>query len=59
MTSFSIVLNLFLFRISVNEALTHPYVAEHHMPTDEPTASQPFDIEENGVERTIDEWKRK
>ncbi|KAE9553777.1 hypothetical protein FO519_002998 [Halicephalobus sp. NKZ332] len=45
-------------RISVNEALAHPYVEEHHMPTDEPTASQPFDIEENGVERTIDEWKQ-
>lgn len=37
--------------------MTHPYVAEHHIPSDEPVAQQPFNIEDNDVDRTIEEWK--
>jgi p38 MAP kinase len=45
-------------RISVEEALTHPYVQEHHLPSDEPIAKEPFNIDDqNDATRTIEEWK--
>jgi serine/threonine protein kinase len=45
-------------RISVEEALTHPYVQEHHLPSDEPIAKEPFNIDDqNDAARTIEEWK--
>ena len=48
------------FRISVEEALNHPFVVEHHLPSDEPVAKQPFNIDDqNDAARTIEEWKGK
>lgn len=44
------------YRISVNDALAHPYVSQFS-DSDEPTASQPFDIEDNEIDRSVDEWR--
>jgi hypothetical protein len=45
-------------RISVEEALRHPYMADYHLPEDEPTAEQPFDIEDNNDSaKTLAEWR--
>jgi hypothetical protein len=56
---FFIIFNKLLFsRISVEEALRHPYMADYHLPEDEPTAEQPFDIEDNNdTAKTLAEWR--
>ncbi|SPQ93705.1 unnamed protein product (mitochondrion) [Plasmodiophora brassicae] len=41
-------------RISVDEALTHPFLASLHDPTDEPTASGAFDFSFESVDLDVD-----
>ncbi|CAJ0572012.1 unnamed protein product, partial [Mesorhabditis spiculigera] len=42
-------------RMTVEEALNHPYLAEFAEPDDEPAAEAPFSL--NDSDRTINEWK--
>uniref|UniRef100_A0A914DRJ1 mitogen-activated protein kinase n=1 Tax=Acrobeloides nanus TaxID=290746 RepID=A0A914DRJ1_9BILA len=44
-------------RISVEEALQHPYMKEYSLPSDEPTADHPFNIEEYDASQNINDWK--
>ncbi|KAI1714599.1 protein kinase domain-containing protein [Ditylenchus destructor] len=45
-------------RISVEEALQHPYMKEYSMPDDEPTVDRPFNIEEeNDIAKSVVNWK--
>ncbi|VDM25016.1 unnamed protein product [Toxocara canis] len=45
-------------RMTVQEALAHPYLAEYSVPEDEPVACGPFVIKEcNDCHRTLTEWK--
>jgi p38 MAP kinase len=46
-------------RISVEEALQHPYMKEYSLPSDEPTADHPFNIEEYDASQNINDWKCK
>lgn len=46
-----------LFRISVEEALLHPYMCEYSMPSDEPVADQPFAINDSDTSKTLADWK--
>lgn len=43
-------------RIDVNGALAHPYLAQYHDPSDEPTAT-PFDHSFEGAKLNMDGWK--
>lgn len=44
-------------RISAAEALSHPYLAPYHDPTDEPEANEPFDWSFNDADLPVDTWK--
>nr|BAM08274.1 mitogen-activated protein kinase HOG1 [Moniliella megachiliensis] len=44
-------------RIAAAEALTHPYLAPYHDPTDEPDAEEPFDWSFNDADLPVDTWK--
>ncbi|KAI6207072.1 Mitogen-activated protein kinase [Aphelenchoides besseyi] len=44
-------------RISVEEAIEHPYVALYHEPSDEPVADGPFHIDDNVAQDDIEYWK--
>lgn len=44
-------------RMTVTEALAHPYLEEYSMPEDEPVADGPFILDEGSPERTVAEWK--
>jgi len=44
-------------RISAAEALSHPYLAPYHDPTDEPEADEPFDWSFNDADLPVDTWK--
>lgn len=44
-------------RLSVEQALEHPYFAESHDPADEPVAGFVFDDAFEAFARTVDEWK--
>uniref|UniRef100_A0A9J2P3C0 Protein kinase domain-containing protein n=1 Tax=Ascaris lumbricoides TaxID=6252 RepID=A0A9J2P3C0_ASCLU len=45
-------------RMTVQEALAHPYLAEYSVPEDEPVAPGPFVIKEcSHPHRTLNEWK--
>ncbi len=45
-------------RINVNEALTHPYLQQHHDPNDEPIALHPFTVEMEMDDYPIPELKK-
>uniref|UniRef100_A0A1I8E9J7 Mitogen-activated protein kinase n=1 Tax=Wuchereria bancrofti TaxID=6293 RepID=A0A1I8E9J7_WUCBA len=44
-------------RMTVTDALSHPYLEEYSMPEDEPVADGPFILDEGSNGRTIAEWK--
>uniref|UniRef100_A0A915PKV0 mitogen-activated protein kinase n=1 Tax=Setaria digitata TaxID=48799 RepID=A0A915PKV0_9BILA len=44
-------------RMTVTEALSHPYLEEYSMPEDEPVADGPFILDEGSNGRTVAEWK--
>ncbi|KAI6181181.1 Mitogen-activated protein kinase [Aphelenchoides besseyi] len=44
-------------RISVEEAIEHPYVSIYHDPNDEPVADGPFHIDDNVAQDDIEYWK--
>jgi p38 MAP kinase len=44
-------------RINAEEALSHPYLAPYHDPTDEPSAPEKFDWSFNEADLPIDTWK--
>ena len=44
-------------RISAAEALSHPYLAPYHDPTDEPEAEEAFDWSFNDADLPVDTWK--
>ncbi|CAI5448269.1 unnamed protein product [Caenorhabditis angaria] len=44
-------------RLSVEEAIAHPYLAEFSLPDDEPSAGRHFDLND-GIMRTGSEWKK-
>ncbi|CAO3606941.1 unnamed protein product [Mucor fragilis] len=44
-------------RITAEEALSHPYLAPYHDPTDEPSAPEKFDWSFNEADLPIDTWK--
>jgi p38 MAP kinase len=44
-------------RISVHDALSSEYLKEYSMPSDEPTAEQPFNIDDNDTTKTIADWR--
>ncbi|KAG1356157.1 hypothetical protein G6F62_002147 [Rhizopus arrhizus] len=44
-------------RITAEEALSHPYLASYHDPTDEPASSEKFDWSFNEADLPIDTWK--
>lgn len=46
-------------RITAEEALSHPYLASYHDPTDEPVSSEKFDWSFNEADLPIDTWKGK
>lgn len=46
-------------RITAEEALSHPYLAPYHDPTDEPVAPEKFDWSFNEADLPIDTWKGK
>jgi serine/threonine protein kinase len=46
-------------RISVEEALKHPYMKEYFLPEDEPVAENPFDINDSGASNSTEYWKGK
>ncbi|CAD5221832.1 unnamed protein product [Bursaphelenchus okinawaensis] len=43
-------------RISVEEALQHPYMKEYHMPSDEPVAPEPFVLDDK-ADQDVEFWK--
>ncbi|KAL8611253.1 hypothetical protein ACOMHN_013684 [Nucella lapillus] len=45
-------------RISVNDAISHPYMADYHDPTDEPTA-EPFDHSFEGLAPGVEGWRNR
>ena len=45
-------------RISAEQALAHPYLAQYADPTDEPV-SPPYDQTFEDFEYTVDQWKGK
>ncbi|VDN02564.1 unnamed protein product [Thelazia callipaeda] len=44
-------------RMTVTDALSHPYLAEYSVPEDEPVAGGPFILDEVSSDRTLSEWK--
>ncbi|KAG0738999.1 hypothetical protein G6F22_002439 [Rhizopus arrhizus] len=44
-------------RITAEEALSHPYLAPYHDPTDEPVAPEKFDWSFNEADLPVDTWK--
>ncbi|GMR49262.1 hypothetical protein PMAYCL1PPCAC_19457, partial [Pristionchus mayeri] len=44
-------------RLTVEQALQHPYLCEYQDPRDEPVVAEPYTLEDN-VEYTIADWKR-
>lgn len=46
-------------RITAEEALSHPYLAPYHDPTDEPVSPEKFDWSFNEADLPIDTWKGK
>uniref|UniRef100_A0A7E4V1E8 Protein kinase domain-containing protein n=1 Tax=Panagrellus redivivus TaxID=6233 RepID=A0A7E4V1E8_PANRE len=44
-------------RISVTEALEHPYLAAYHNPDEEPVTEEPFLIDDKNDERSLMDWK--
>jgi p38 MAP kinase len=46
-------------RISASEALTSPYLASYHDPTDEPVSDATFDWAFDEIPGSIDSWKEK
>ncbi|VDK63111.1 unnamed protein product [Onchocerca ochengi] len=44
-------------RMTVTDALSHPYLEEYSMPEDEPVADGPFILDEGSSGRTVAEWK--
>ncbi|KAK0400105.1 hypothetical protein QR680_003360 [Steinernema hermaphroditum] len=44
-------------RITVEEALQHPYLEDYQMPDDEPVADRPFQFDDH-ASATIEEWRR-
>lgn len=46
-------------RITVEEALAHPYLAPYHDPSDEPVADTVFDWSFTEADLTLDEWKER
>ncbi|KAE8224616.1 hypothetical protein CF326_g8002, partial [Tilletia indica] len=44
-------------RITAADALSHPYLAPYHDPTDEPLADEPFDWSFNDADLPVDTWK--
>ncbi|CAD5227072.1 unnamed protein product [Bursaphelenchus xylophilus] len=44
-------------RISVEEALQHPYMAQYSMPSDEPLAPAPFVIDDGDYKKDVNYWK--
>ncbi|KAJ5953209.1 p38 MAP kinase [Penicillium verhagenii] len=44
-------------RIGADESLVHPYMAEYHDPTDEPTAKEPFDWTFSDRNCSLETWK--
>uniref|UniRef100_A0A183DNR8 mitogen-activated protein kinase n=1 Tax=Gongylonema pulchrum TaxID=637853 RepID=A0A183DNR8_9BILA len=44
-------------RMTVAEALAHPYLREYSMPDDEPIADGPFTLDEGSSCKTISDWK--
>lgn len=44
-------------RVSAEVALSHPYVATYHDPTDEPVVDSPFDWRFDNAEVNIEAWK--
>jgi p38 MAP kinase len=44
-------------RITAAEALSHPYLAPYHDPTDEPVAAEKFDWSFNDADLPIDTWR--
>lgn len=48
----------FASRLTAEQALQHPYIAEYHDPSDEPT-SEPFDDSFELTNLSVAEWKSK
>jgi serine/threonine protein kinase len=46
-------------RINAEEALSHPYLAPYHDPSDEPAAPEKFDWSFNEADLPVDTWKGK
>lgn len=44
-------------RITAAEALSHPYLAPYHDPTDEPVAEEKFDWSFNNADLPVENWK--
>ncbi|AAS54537.1 AGR048Cp [Eremothecium gossypii ATCC 10895] len=44
-------------RITAGDALTHPYLAPYHDPTDEPVADAKFDWNFNDADLPVDTWR--
>jgi len=44
-------------RTSARDALSHPYLAHYHDPTDEPEVKIPFDWRFDNAGVSIDSWK--
>ena len=44
-------------RITAADALSHPYLAPYHDPTDEPVAEQKFDWSFNNADLPVENWK--
>ena len=44
-------------RLTAAKALSHPYMAKYHDPTDEPTVNAQFDWRFDNIELSIDGWK--
>lgn len=44
-------------RITAEEALAHPYLAEYHDPADEPVCTEPYDQAFEDLDISIDEWR--
>ena len=44
-------------RLSARDALSHPYLALYHDPSDEPVVQIPFDWRFDNAEVSIDSWK--
>ena len=44
-------------RSSARDALSHPYLAPYHDPTDEPVVKIPFDWRFDNAEVSLDAWK--